>query len=205
MGKYYLVDYENTGIAGLTGCSRLEEGDTLLLFFTKNASRIDMSAIADLGGGLLKLIEVPAGKQSVDMHIGSYLGYLAAENKGTDCSVTVISKDTDFDNVLKFWRERTGLKLTRMAQIRHSPPAAEAAPAAEAPAPEEPDRTAVNNKVMKLLSDAGFAPEVVGYTTSAVVKNLGVRNSKQQIYRAVISKFGQKQGLEIYNQIKKSI
>lgn len=88
-----------------------------MIFFTPNAKNIDMSDISDHGAAKLEMIKVPAGKQSADMHIGSYLGYLAGKN-GKDCKVVIVSKDTDFDNVIKFWNQTTGITATRAEQIK---------------------------------------------------------------------------------------
>ena len=63
----------------------------------------------------------------------------------------------------------------------------------------------VNTEIMQLLSKAGYESDIVGYVASTVVKNVGVKNGKQQIYRAVTSKYGQSKGLNIYNHIKKHI
>ena len=48
-----------------------------------------MCEIANHGDAELDMIEVPAGKQSADIHIGSYLGYLAGINKGKDCRIVI--------------------------------------------------------------------------------------------------------------------
>lgn len=218
MGKIYLIDYENTGVSGLTGCSRLQKSDRILLFFTKNNSKIDMNAIADHGEAELRMLEVPSGKQSADLHIGSYLGYLVSENRSGATELIVVSNDTGFDNLLAFWKPRTEARLRRVPAIGAPAdgapaPAPKAAPATKksaskaAPAAKkEPvDKTAVNNETMKLLSAAGFAQEIAAFTASLTARYAGENNAKQQIYRAVISKYGQKQGLEIYSLIKKNI
>ncbi|MDD6345771.1 MAG: hypothetical protein PUA51_06100, partial [Oscillospiraceae bacterium] len=62
-----------------------------------------------------------------------------------------------------------------------------------------------NNGIIQLLSKAGFKSDIVGYVASTVVKNVGVKNGKQQIYTNLTSKYGQNKGLNIYNQIKKHI
>ena len=80
-------------------------------------------------------------------------------------------------------------------------PAVKKDPAAKALAPE--DRTAVNNAVMKALSSAKFDNDTVGFVASQVSKLFSEKNGKQQIYRSIISKYGQGQGLNIYNHIKK--
>ena len=80
--------------------------------------KINMSEIANHGDAELDMIEVPAGKQSADIHIGSYIGYLAGINKGRDCSIVVVSKDTDFDNVIKFWKKELSISVSRKKKLQ---------------------------------------------------------------------------------------
>lgn len=293
---YYLIDYENVNSDGLEGCDKLGSTDHIIIFFTQNAKKIDMSDIADHGDADIEMYEVPAGKQSADIHISSYLGYLTGKHEVNKCSIVIVSKDTDFDNVIKFWKNKAGLKITRKQQInkvtqQQTPKKKEASPSkgstkvsgtkktklnqevmqavrsggydaavantvaqistglygsktflsdvhnalknrysngvdvydsakpvlskyADA-TPEKKktttktvtskDKTAKNAEVMKILSNAGYPNEVVTYVASTVVKNLGVKNGKQQTYRTIISKYGQGKGLAIYNHIKKHI
>lgn len=207
---FYLIDYENVNSAGLAGCDRLTKSDSIMIFFTKNAMKINMSDIANHGNAELNMIEVPSGKQSVDIHIGSYLGYLAGVHSGKDCSIIIISKDSDFDNVIKYWNNKTGLKVSRAEKITPDKP--KAVKVKQKPSPEKIDsnknaanRTKVNNEIIQILSKGGFENEVVGLVASTVVKNIGEKDRKQKIYRTIISNFGQKQGLNIYNHIKKHI
>ena len=307
---YYLIDYENVGIDGLTGCDKLSKTDHIIIFFTKNAKKIDMSEIADHGDAELKMIEVPPGKQSADIHIGSYLGFLVG-SKGKNCNIVIISQDKDFDNVIDFWKKEIGVKSSRAQQIKIPKQKNEMSKqivadqkasdqkaniqktaiketvtkkittkvssekktqlnqeimqavraagfeasvsnkvaklvtglygkerllsevhnalkneyhnykevytaikpvlsnydnvsAASAKMPEK-NKTEINNKIMQILSKAGFEAEIINSTASIVVKNVGINNDKQQIYRAIISRFGQNKGLNIYNHIKKHI
>ena len=286
---FYLIDYENVNSDGLAGCDKLTKTDHIIIFFTKNAMKINMSEIANHGDAELDMIEVPAGKQSADIHIGSYIGYLAGINKGKDCSIVVVSKDIDFDNVIKFWKVKTGVKASRAQQIKVSTPKATTAKQAATPkktitkvdgnkktklnqkvmqavraagfdasvanttaqiaaglygeehlangvhnelrerydnylevyeavkkvlskyeklakaASTGKSKTAVNSETIQILSKARFDNDIVTYVASVVVKNIDVKNGKQQIYRTIISKYGQDKGLNIYNHIKKHI
>lgn len=74
-----------------------------------------MAEIANHGTAELKMIEIPAGKQSADIHIGSYLGYLAGKSK---CNIVIISNDTDFDNVIKFWKKGLGISVSRKKKLQ---------------------------------------------------------------------------------------
>jgi len=292
---FYLIDYENVHGDGLSGCQDLGNTDHIVIFFTQNAKNIDMSDISNHGSADLDMIEVPAGKQSADMHIGSYLGYLAGKN-GKNCSVVIVSKDTDFDNVIKFWKQKTGIGASRTEQIKKKPspktqtnkqqPVAANKPVIQVNgtkktklnqeviqamisarydasvsntvaqiatslygdehmlsevhnalkdrytdyldvyavvkpvlskyaddnkvinseiAVSSKDKTTTNSEIQKLLSKAGFSNDAINYVASTVVKNLGQKNGKQQIYRTIIAKYGQNKGLNIYNHIKKYI
>mgnify|MGYP003332404705 CR=1 FL=1 len=76
---------------------------------------------------------------------------------------------------------------------------------AKKPANTGKSKTVVNSEIMQILSKAGFDNDIVTYVASVVVKNIDVKNGKQQIYRTIISKYGQNKGLNIYNHIKKHI
>lgn len=292
---FYLIDYENVHEDGLSGCQDLGNTDHIVIFFTQNAKNIDMSDISNHGSADLDMLEVPAGKQSADMHIGSYLGYLAGKN-GKNCSVVIVSNDTDFDNVIKFWKQKTGIGASRTEQIKKKPspktqtnkqrPVAANKPVIQVNgtkktklnqevmqamrsagydasaantvaqiatslygdehmlsevhnalrdrytdyldvyavvkpvlskyadvnqvknseiAVSSKDKTTTNSEIQNLLSKAGFSNDVINYVASTVVKNLGQKNGKQQIYRTIIAKYGQNKGLNIYNHIKKYI
>ena len=208
MNTYYLIDYENVNSNGLEGCNKLTKSDHIIIFFTKNAMKINMSDISNHGNAELKMIEIPPGKQSVDIHIGSYLGYLLGINGGKDYRVVIISKDSDFDNMLKFWKDKNGAKVSRAVKIKASTQNTEKGKqksSIEKIASEEngSQKTKINNEIMQTLSKAGFENEIMGFVASTAVKNIDAKNGKQQIYRAIISKFGQSKGLEIYNHIKK--
>lgn len=92
--------------------------DHILIFFTQNARKIDMAMIANHGTAELKMIEIPAGKQSADMHIVSYLGYLAGTS---NCNIIIVSKDTDFDHVIQFWKKGFSISVSRKESIRRIP------------------------------------------------------------------------------------
>ena len=254
-----------------------------------------MSDISNHGSAVLDMIEVPAGKQSADMHIGSYLGYLAGKN-GNNCNVVIVSKDTDFDNVIKFWKQKTGIEASRTEQIKKKPVPKPQTSKQKSEATKKPvvkvdgtkktklnqaviqtmrsagydgsvanevahivtsfyddehmlakvhnalndrytdyldvyavvkpvlsefsdvkpsknnditvsskDRTTANSEIQKILSKAGFSSDVINNVASTVVKNLGQKDGKEQTYRAIIAKYGQNKGLNIYNHIKKYI
>ncbi len=251
MDKYFLVDYENVGGDGLIGCKQLKVTDRIIIFFTKNAKKLDMTDIADHGESRLEMIEIPSGKQSVDIHIGSYIGYLAGVYKGKECFVQVISKDKDFDNVIAFWNSKSRLSVARKLNIAgkdiepaepkrasskskttqgsdsgsvdesdtemkaKSESGGEAKEKGEASATSSSARAAegkqsarrtVNEaEIRQNLAKGGFGEDIFSYILRALNKHINEKNAKQLTYRAIISKYGQERGLQIYNRVKKSI
>lgn len=103
METFYLVDFENVHDEGLENIGSLSQTDHVHIFFTGNAKniRIENGSIKRCD---IKMHIVPAGKQSLDMHLVSYLGYLLAKH-GEHCAYVIVSKDTDYDNIIKFWKE----------------------------------------------------------------------------------------------------
>ena len=63
----------------------------------------------------------------------------------------------------------------------------------------------LQQELVQILDKAGMPKEVVNYVSTTVEKNAEGKNRKQQIYRSIISKYGQTKGLNIYNHIKKRI
>lgn len=203
--KYYLIDYENVHVGGLSGCSSLTKTDHIIIFFTKNATKIDMSEIAKHGEAELEMIEVPAGKQSTDIHIGSYVGYLVGTHNSKDCSIVVISKDKDFDNVIKFWMEMTKIKITRSEQIKSSTPKKETTKQAKKSSTvktqtADNEKTKLAQKVFETISKAGFGAAIAN-TTSQIVANLyGEENFSVKVHNKLHDKY--ENYLDIYGAIK---
>lgn len=66
-----------------------------------------------------ELIKVPAGSQSLDMHLISFVGY-AIGLGGEKYNYIVISKDKDYDNVISFWKSKCRISIKRQAAINIS-------------------------------------------------------------------------------------
>ena len=116
METYYLVDFENVHNEGLKNIDELSKTDHIHIFYTDNAASIKLDIVltdsVDIKGH-----NIPIGKQSVDMHLISYLGYLLGANKGKQCSFVIISKDKGYDNIITFWKEAGYKTITRKEKI----------------------------------------------------------------------------------------
>ena len=339
---HYLMDLENVQSEGFKGCEELREEDIIHIFYTENSKKVDLDIVANHGKAHLETIKVAAGKQSLDMHLVSYLGFLIGLDKEKLDEYVVISKDTDFDNVINFWKQ-SGIQVSRRHRIdknyvpsqselnskpksrrQTTKPQSTKKPAdkpADKTVPKKPvnskpsetkkeivkerpkqadnslnikndtlntkpesmnadirpetlnvtenvktdlkpesvkpdfkpetvkpdfkpetaqteakveskpatsktdakieskpaaaktdtktdtkvDSKPTNKDILQILTDAGFTSDITSYVVPLVGANKGESNSKQLIYRQIISKFGQAKGLNIYNHIKKHI
>ena len=105
----YLIDYENVREHGLKNI-RYKKDDMIYLFYTANAAKIELDALSEIEAAM-KFIKVAAGKQSLDMHLISYLGYLICEHEG-NAEFVIVSNDAGYDGVLRFWQAK-GYKCSR--------------------------------------------------------------------------------------------
>lgn len=128
MAQYFLIDYENVRENGLAGADKLDAEDSIFVFYTKNANKISLDAFCNINASI-KVLKVPAGKQSLDMHISSMLGYLAGK-ASEKSDYIIVSKDKDFDTIIASWNEAGAGNFSKRETILTD----EAAPAVAAPA-----------------------------------------------------------------------
>lgn len=118
METYYLIDFENVGVHGFSGCDLLGNKDYIVVFYTDQAKKFDLDILNRHNAARLDINKVPPGNQSADMHIVSYLGYLIGTGTEKNVRYVIVSKDTDFDNIIKFWNEKLGTDITRTPVIK---------------------------------------------------------------------------------------
>ena len=156
---HFLIDYENKNEYGLPGIRSLSPEDHVYILFSQNACKLDLNVISDTACSI-HAIKVQPGRQSLDMHLVSCLGFLLNQY-GTENDYYVISDDTDFDKVIEFWKER-GYKVSRVKniEIAVSPEAAVEAEAAAVPSPAKKKRTSTRRTSASKVKKAAAADAV---------------------------------------------
>ena len=96
----YLIDFENVHEEGFSALGRLGDKDAVYCFFTRNVAKISMSALAGIQSGQLHFIEAESGKQSLDLVLVSYLGYLIG-TRPQELYYDIISNDNGFSLRMK--------------------------------------------------------------------------------------------------------
>lgn len=114
MKTFYLVDFENVHNEGLENIDTLTTSEHVHIFSTKKALNIRMDFVCS--ERIAKAHIVPVRSQSLDMHLVSYLGYLLGVH-GKKCTYIIVSKDTDYDNIIQFWKDKGYSNISRRQKI----------------------------------------------------------------------------------------
>ena len=114
MTTFYLIDFENVHNDGIANIESMTKEEHVHIFSTQNATNIRQD-IFWLNGDIKSHL-VPVRKQSLDMHLVSYLGHLLGVY-GKECSYVIISKDKDYDNIVKFWKEEGYPNISRKEKL----------------------------------------------------------------------------------------
>ena len=148
----YLIDFENVHEEGFASLGRLGDRDAVYCFFTKNVAKISMAALAGMRSGQLHFIEAESGKQSLDLALVSYLGYLIGTVPNEQC-YEIVSNDNGFSKAADFWnKHRPGIRV----RVRKTVDQAKLAAAAEL----KPARKGRASKSAKAVTAAAAAPSV---------------------------------------------
>lgn len=240
----YLIDFENTREYGLKTIQTTDK-DMVVIVYTANVPRLDLDALNDLHA-TLRVVRAQTGKQSLDLLLVSYLGYVISEQEKAFRYV-IISNDSDYDGVVAFWNNRghdvsrrtvdterakkeakEAAKEAIQSQTKsrtrggRSKAKAENKPKAEEPVETRPQTAEVSGATQKPAAKAQSADELlerlegiferekldpgIRPTLRQLVSDgFGEAQRKSVIYRRIIAKYGQKNGLRYYNLIKKEL
>lgn len=174
---HYLIDFENVNENDLFCSNKLGSHDHIYIFTTKNAPTISFETLSLFDS--TKPFVVPPGKQSLDMHLVSYLGYLIGKNGNKKCKYIIVSRDTDYDNIISFLKGLNSCDITRQARIdlgskRNSTSIKTARTNNTNSAKATPqNRSLLNSKIQRAIRDAGYDQSTINNVASIVVKHYG--------------------------------
>ena len=114
MATVYFVDSENVGDSWIEAGTKTE--DRVVVFYTKNSPRIAYSHVIRLmdAANKVEFVECYEGHNALDFQLVSVLGYEI--NKESSDEMIIVSNDTGFDVVVKFWTDR-GRNVRRVSCI----------------------------------------------------------------------------------------
>lgn len=175
---YYLIDFENVNEDDLFCSNDLESHDHIYIFSTENAPKISIETLSSFNSTEHFAYMVPSGRQSLDMHLVSYLGYLIGTNGNMKCKYVIVSKDTNYDNVISFLKRLSPSDIMRQPTIANTN-TANGTNAAIAP-PQ--NQSQLHAKVQCAISDANYDQSTINNVASIVVKHYGEDNFATNVH-----------------------
>lgn len=104
---FFLVDYENVNVAGMNGLKNLNEEDTLIIFYSENASTMTFGLHKRLNEtkSSIEYHNVNVGtKNALDFQLSAYLGYLIGRcSEPQNEHFYIVSKDSGFQVLQQYW------------------------------------------------------------------------------------------------------
>lgn len=216
----YLIDTENVRTVWTLLLDRMTENDKIYVFYTMNSGHVsyeDLNGVISSGKNV-ELIQCHTGKNGLDFQLVSYLGYLIRNNENAD--YCIISDDSGYDAVLKFWEGRDVDVTRKTASQISGKPAKQAKksifgvkPKAKAPAPKKPQaqqvpkQTTPKQPVPKLPAEPPQAkPQQAVSSMESKLQALFPDEPSDKITQIadIIRKAGGKKGLaDIHDEIEK--
>ena len=106
--NYYLVDFENVRTDGIKDLKGVQEGDSMIVFYSENCKSTTLDVLEKIIALNLKYtsFKVKVGsKNALDFQLTSYLGYLIGQG-GENTKFYIVSEDKGFETVAEFWKEQ---------------------------------------------------------------------------------------------------
>lgn len=185
---YYLIDFENVNESGLLNSKNLTDNDHVHIFSTKNAPKISIKTLAAFNDIDFNSHIIPAGNQSLDMHLIAYLGYLIGQNKGS--KYVIISKDTDYDNCISFLKQLTDSEISRKSSMcLDTPKMDNTSKKKNTPIPSN-SKSELNTKIQRAISKAGYDNNVSNTVASIVSKYCANEHFSNDVHNELRSIYG---------------
>ena len=182
MKKKYLIDMENVHESFVSQI-RPAKGDEIYLFCTEHVPKLNHTKLSEITKGWIRFVEVKGGKQSLDMHISSFLGYIIDEKK----EYVIVSNDTDYDGIIEFWN-RNGFHVKRVG--------VELQDSKNEITKTGISRLTLNNQIMKIFAGEEYASKVASIT----LKN--INNGQNAVYKEIVKHYGTERGKAMFGKIK---
>ena len=207
---YYLIDYENVSESDLSCSNKLGPHDHIHIFSTENARKIDIKTLSTFNLSEQHSHMVPAKKQSLDMHLVSYLGYLIVKNNNSKCNYVIVSKDTDYDNIISFLHELSSSVITRQTKIDLTPKKTSSQnsmtvktinKAVKGNTTLSKKKVQLNTEIQQAVSATKVYKEsIINEVASIVVKHYGKENFARNVHNELVATYFE--GPKIYQIIK---
>lgn len=182
--NYYFIDYENVHADGLSGVEQIAENDIICVMYTEQSKSFSLEFVEKIARQKARLESYKAGtgsKNALDFQLSSYMGYIIAKNENDSVEFCIVSKDTGFDCLVEFWKER-GVKVRRITNLsgeeKEPEPAEKKAgrkPRANGKSKVSDDNKATREELLEYLTEEEYSDRILeifnSYKTKVAINN----------------------------------
>lgn len=213
---YFLINFENVKNNGMKGSEHLLTEDTVELFFSDATPTMANGIFENIknSGCKVKICKLQNQRSNaLDFYIASRLGELIGS--GYQEPIAIISNDKDFKSVQEYWRERSDsqrrilLSGTITASIIAANQATERTRilrdqekmvSIEIEYAKYEEARHIHQMLAKQFEGTEYADHL-----AEIEKIYENRNNKKVLYLNSLKRFGKKNGIQIYHQIKQIV
>ena len=210
---YFLIDFENVKSGGMNGSEYLLSGDTIELFFSNACPTIRNGIFENMkkSGCEVRICKLQnARKNALDFYITSRIGELIGN--GCQDLIVIISNDQGYKSVQDYWREcsNTKKRILLCGTITEGIISANQANERTRMLREQEKLVSIeveyakyeeNRRIHQMLA-VQFAGTEYAERLNEIEEVYVNRNDKKVLYLNSLKRFGRKNGLQIYNQMK---
>ncbi|MDE6730733.1 MAG: hypothetical protein K2J71_08165 [Oscillospiraceae bacterium] len=206
METHYLIDYENTGARAFQGSQKLSKQDHIHLFYTENSKNITVNILSEHGSAKIDTYKIPNGKQSLDMHLVSYLGFLIGTDPERKNRYVILSYDSDYDKIIQFWKAKN-ITISRCQNFSGSTsPAVSTSTLASSKKKVQvktiQNKSALNTEIHAVLKQAGYSGQILNQSAQIACQHYKDPNYLSQIHAKLVALYTQDKAAPIYKLIK---
>ena len=186
MRKIYFIDSENVGDNWISLLAAITAEDELLVFYTQKSPHMNYKNVILLKQSDAKIdfIECCEGNNALDFQLCTELGYRMKEI--SDEEFVIVSNDTGFDAVVKYWTQRNKA-IRRISGKACSSASAETTVSEEVSNVSAKETETANNGIDDSAKEILY---IVG------------KGNLQYLHEALKQLYGDKKGKTIYNAFK---
>ncbi|MDE6087349.1 MAG: hypothetical protein K2G25_03090 [Oscillospiraceae bacterium] len=202
METHYLIDYENTGTRVFQGSQKLSELDHIHLFYTENSKNITVNILSEHGSAKIDTYKIPIGKQSLDMHLVSYLGFLIGTDPERKNRYIILSYDSDYDKIIQFWKAKN-IKISRCQNFSGcASPTVSASVKKKVQVKTIQNKPTLNTEIHSILKQAGYSGQILNQSAQIACQNYQNKNYLSQIHTKLVALYTQDKADPVYKIIK---
>ena len=194
METYYLVDLENVHNKGIENINYLTDNDHVHIFSTTENAKFSMNvAFTNVD---TEPHVVPSGDQSLDKHLLTYLGFLLAMH-GKQNSYVIISNDKGYDNIIKAWKNKGYMNISRSSGILESPVAGKTTERFSGT-----ERMHLNMFVQQHLLELGYVSETANKICKLIIAHCNDEQALKAIHHEIQHLFSKEEWSKVYGDAK---